>query len=207
MCGKQVDAATVGALADRTDGNPFYVRESARLLASEGALVAVSEVPQGVRDVLRRRLRQLPEGALALLQLASVVGREIEICVLVEAADPVRHDEHAVLDAAEAGVVAGLLTEPAPGVVRFAHALVRDTLYTDLVGVRRARLHARLAEVLRRRRPTTSRPSRTTSPGPGASRPRRSPSSTRSPQPTRPSAATPMTPRSSCSPRPSSPSP
>ncbi|MFJ2157074.1 BTAD domain-containing putative transcriptional regulator [Streptomyces sp. NPDC087856] len=153
VCGKQVDAATIGALADRTDGNPFYVRESARLLASEGALVAVSEVPQGVRDVLRRRLRQLPEGALAVLQLASVVGREIEICVLVEAADPTRHDEHAVLDAVEAGVVAGLLTEPAPGVVRFAHALVRDTLYTDLIGVRRARLHARLAEVLRRRRP------------------------------------------------------
>ncbi|MFF2428099.1 AAA family ATPase [Streptomyces mirabilis] len=153
VCGKQVDAATVSALADRTDGNPFYVRESARLLASEGALVAVSEVPQGVRDVLRRRLRQLPEGALAVLQLASVVGREIEICVLVEAAEPVRHDEHAVLDAVEAGVVAGLLTEPAPGVVRFAHVLVRDTLYTDLVGVRRARLHARLAEVLRRRRP------------------------------------------------------
>ncbi|MFJ4626863.1 BTAD domain-containing putative transcriptional regulator [Streptomyces sp. NPDC088847] len=153
VCGKQVDAATISALADRTDGNPFYVRESARLLASEGALVAVSEVPQGVRDVLRRRLRQLPEGALAVLQLASVVGREIEICVLVEAADPTRHDEHAVLDAVEAGVVAGLLTEPAPGVVRFAHALVRDTLYTDLIGVRRARLHARLAEVLRRRRP------------------------------------------------------
>ncbi|WP_405867367.1 AAA family ATPase [Streptomyces sp. NBC_01515] len=153
VCGEPVDAETVGALADRTGGNPFYVRESARLLASEGALVAVSEVPQGVRDVLRRRLRQLPEGALTVLQLASVVGREAEIDVLVEAADHARQDEHAVLDAVEAAVVAGLLTEPAPGVVRFAHALVRDTVYTDFVGVRRARLHARLAEVLRRRRP------------------------------------------------------
>ncbi|MEU6194219.1 BTAD domain-containing putative transcriptional regulator [Streptomyces sp. NPDC047061] len=153
VCGEPVDPAIVTALAERTGGNPFYIRESARLLASEGALVAVSEVPQGVRDVLRRRLRQLPEGAPAVLQLASVVGRETEVGVLVEAADPARHGEHDVLDAVEAAVVAGLLTEPAPGVVRFAHALVRDTLYTDLVGVRRARLHARLAEVLRRRRP------------------------------------------------------
>uniref|UniRef100_A0ABP9CDK3 BTAD domain-containing putative transcriptional regulator n=1 Tax=Streptomyces ziwulingensis TaxID=1045501 RepID=A0ABP9CDK3_9ACTN len=153
VCGEPVDAGTVSTLAERTGGNPFYVRESARLLASEGALVALSEVPHGVRDVLRRRLRQLPAAALAVLQLASVVGRETEVGVLVEAADPARHDEHSVLDAVEAAVVGGLLTEPAPGVVRFAHALVRDTLYTDLVGVRRARLHARLAEVLRRRRP------------------------------------------------------
>ncbi|MGW6819880.1 BTAD domain-containing putative transcriptional regulator [Streptomyces sp. NPDC055005] len=153
VCGTSVDAATVTALAERTGGNPFYVRESARLLAGEGALVAVSDVPQGVRDVLRRRLRQLRPGALAVLQLASVCGCESEVGVLIEAVDPARYDEHQVLDGLEECVVAGLLTEPAPGLVRFAHALVRDTVYTDLVGVRRARLHARLAEVLRRRRP------------------------------------------------------
>lgn len=153
LCGTPVDAATVTALAERTGGNPFYVRESARLLASEGALVAISEVPQGVRDVLRRRLRQLLPGALAVLQLASVVGCESEVSVLIEAADPVRHPEHEVFDSLEECVLAGLLTEPAPGLVRFAHALVRDTVYTDLVGVRRARLHARVADVVRRRRP------------------------------------------------------
>ncbi|NEA68780.1 BTAD domain-containing putative transcriptional regulator [Streptomyces sp. SID12488] len=150
VCGTPVGAATVTALTERTGGNPFYVRESARLLAAEGVLVAISEVPQGIRDVLRRRLRQLPTGALAVLQLASVAGQETEVSVLAEAADV---SEHEVLDGLEAGVMAGLLTEPAPGRVRFAHTLVRDTLYTDLVGVRRARLHTRLAEVLRRLRP------------------------------------------------------
>ncbi|MEW2167979.1 BTAD domain-containing putative transcriptional regulator [Streptomyces sp. NPDC007084] len=153
VCGTPVDADTVTALAERTGGNPFYVRESARLLASEGALVAISEVPQGVRDVLRRRLRQLLPGALAVLQLASVVGCESEVSVLIEAADPQRLPEHEVFDSLEECVLAGLLTEPAPGLVRFAHALVRDTVYTDLVGVRRARLHARVADVVRRRRP------------------------------------------------------
>jgi DNA-binding SARP family transcriptional activator len=150
VCGAPVDAGMVTALAERTGGNPFYVWESARLLASEGALVATSEVPEGVRDVLRRRLRQLSPGALAQLQLASVAGRETTVSVLVEAADA---DEHEVLDGLEAGIRAGLLTEPGLDRVRFAHELVRDTLYTDLTGVRRARLHARLAEVLRRRRP------------------------------------------------------
>jgi hypothetical protein len=63
------------ALAERTGGNPFYVGESGRLLASEGALVATSEVPEGVRDVRRRRLARLPPAAVSVLRLAAEIGR------------------------------------------------------------------------------------------------------------------------------------
>ncbi|WP_460062693.1 BTAD domain-containing putative transcriptional regulator [Streptomyces sp. YKOK-I1] len=150
VCGEPVDARTVAALAERTGGNPFYVLESARLLADEGALVAVSEVPQGVRDVLRRRLALLPEGARAAVRLTAAVGLEAELALLLDAADA---DEDAVLEGLDAALAADLLTEPGPGRVRFVHALVRDTVYTDLSGVRRARLHGRIARVLRRHRP------------------------------------------------------
>ncbi|MBO2465267.1 BTAD domain-containing putative transcriptional regulator [Actinomadura violacea] len=145
-----VDAATVSALAERTGGNPFYVRESARLLSSEGALVATSEVPEGVRDVLRRRLARLPEPAVAVLRLAALAGREADVDALVLAADA---GEDAVLDALDAGLVAGLLTERAPGRVRFAHALVRDTMVADLSALRRTRMHARLGAALERLAP------------------------------------------------------
>ena len=84
------DDATVAAFADRTGGNPFYVRESARLLSSEGALVAFSDVPEGVRDVLRRRLARLPEPVVAVLRLAAVAGREAEVDVLVPPPTPMR---------------------------------------------------------------------------------------------------------------------
>jgi hypothetical protein len=107
-------------------------------------------VPEGVRDVLRRRLARLPQPAVSVLRLAAVLGREAEVDVLVHAADT---DEDALYDALETGVVAGLLGEPAPGRVRFAHALVRDTLYGDLTQLRRSRMHGRVAEVLRLRRP------------------------------------------------------
>ncbi|MGI5456908.1 BTAD domain-containing putative transcriptional regulator [Streptomyces sp. CA-249302] len=150
VCGEPVDEATVTALAERTGGNPFYVMESARLLVSEGALVAVSEVPQGVRDVLRRRLALLPAEARAAVQLAAVMGPEAEVAVLVDVADA---DEDTVLEGLDAAVGADLLTEPGVGRVRFVHALVRDTVYTDLSGVRRARLHDRIAQGLRRHRP------------------------------------------------------
>ncbi|GHH63116.1 hypothetical protein GCM10018781_12040 [Kitasatospora indigofera] len=150
VCAAAVDRRTVHALADRTGGNPFYLLESARLLAREGALVAVHEVPQGVRDVLRRRFDRLPPNAVAALRLAAVAGREADAEVLLRASDA---DEDELLEALEAAVEGGLLTEPRPGTVRFNHALVRDTLYADLSGLRRARLHGRVAEALRELRP------------------------------------------------------
>jgi hypothetical protein len=58
-----------------------------------------------------------------------------------------------LLDAIDAGLLTGLVTEPGPGRIRFAHALVRDTLYHSLSRLRRARLHARAAEAIERRRP------------------------------------------------------
>jgi hypothetical protein len=150
VCGEPVDEATVATLAERTGGNPFYVRESARLLAAEGALVAVSEVPQGVRDVLRRRLALLPADARAAVQLAAVAGPESDVALLADASDA---DEETVLAGLDSAVAADLLTEPRPGRVRFVHALVRDTVYTDLSGIRRARLHDRIAQQLRTHRP------------------------------------------------------
>ncbi|MFF3207487.1 BTAD domain-containing putative transcriptional regulator [Streptomyces sp. NPDC002962] len=150
VCGAPVDAATVTALAERTGGNPFYVLESARLLASEGALVAISEVPQGVRDVLRRRLALLPAAARSAVRLAAAVGLEADVSLLLDAADT---GEDEMLEGLDAALAADLLTAPGPGRVRFVHALVRDTVYTDLSGVRRSRLHARIARVLCRHRP------------------------------------------------------
>ncbi|MEU6865479.1 BTAD domain-containing putative transcriptional regulator [Streptomyces sp. NPDC046876] len=150
VCRTPVSPDTVAVIAARTGGNPFYVWESARLLDSEGALVALSEVPQGVRDVLRRRLALLPDAALTALRLVAVMGADTDAALLVEAADA---DEETVLAGLDAALAADLLTEPGPGRVGFVHALVRDTVYTDLTGVRRARLHDRVAAVLRRHRP------------------------------------------------------
>ncbi|MFF5205912.1 BTAD domain-containing putative transcriptional regulator [Streptosporangium sp. NPDC000396] len=141
VCDEPVDASTVAELAERTGGNPFFVRESARLLGSMG----LRALPDGVRDVLRRRLARLPEPAVALLRLAALAGPEVSVDVLVRAAD---QDEDGVLLGLESAVVAGLLTEPEPGRVRFAHALVRESAIADLSRLRATRMHARLADAI-----------------------------------------------------------
>ncbi|MEU4690362.1 BTAD domain-containing putative transcriptional regulator [Actinoplanes sp. NPDC023714] len=132
-------------VAERTGGNPLFVRELARLIAAEGADAAGSAVPAGVREVLRRRVARLPDPVATTLRQVAVLGREADLDVLAAVAG---RDPDDLFDPLEAAVLAGLLDEPAPGRVRFTHALVRDTLYDDTPLLRRARLHTRALHLL-----------------------------------------------------------
>lgn len=149
-CTRPVGEATVRAIAERADGNPFFIKETARLLDSEGTLAATTEVPAGVREVLQRRIARLPATAQTILRQAAVIGTETDTVLLGEVAGV---EDHVLVDALEAGLIAGLVTEPGAGRIRFAHALVRDTLYQGLSGLRRCRLHTRAAEAIERRSP------------------------------------------------------
>ncbi|MGY1618698.1 BTAD domain-containing putative transcriptional regulator [Geodermatophilus sp. SYSU D00691] len=144
-----VGDAVRAAIAERTGGNPFLVRELARLV-SGGA--DVGAVPSGVRDVVRSRLAALPAQTGSLLRLAAVCGRDVDVDVLLAAAQA-DEDDDAVVDALESALVSGLLLEPGPGRLRFVHALVRDTLYQDLSSLRATRLHDRVARALEELRP------------------------------------------------------
>ncbi|MDL4818052.1 ATP-binding protein [Actinomadura opuntiae] len=149
VCDTRLGDAELSAIAERTGGNPFFTRETARLLAAEGLPAATRRVPAGVGDVLRRRIARLPEPARTVLRDAAVAGRDAALDVLTDLSG----DEDTVIDAVDAALAAGLVTEPAPGRMRFAHALVRDTLYTDLSSARRTRLHGRVAAALERHSP------------------------------------------------------
>ncbi|XRQ03453.1 BTAD domain-containing putative transcriptional regulator [Actinomadura welshii] len=148
-CAAVLGDAELAAIAERTGGNPFFTRETARLLDAEGLPAATHRVPAGVGDVLRRRMARLPEPVRAVLRDAAVIGRDAGLNVLADLAG----DEDTVIDAVEAGLAAGLVTEPAPGRMRFAHALVRDTLYDGISQARRIRLHGRVAAALERHAP------------------------------------------------------
>jgi hypothetical protein len=149
-CTGPVDNDIAQVITERTGGNPFFIKETARLLDSEGALAATTEVPAGVSDVLRRRIARLPAPAQTILRQAAVIGTEIDSDVLADIAGV---EENVLMDAIEAGLLAGLVTEPGPGRICFTHALVRQTLYQSLSRLRRARLHARTAAAIEKHTP------------------------------------------------------
>ena len=143
-----VTRETVVLLRERTGGNPLFVRELARLMVAEGKDAAQVGIPAGVGDVVRRRVARLPPQTATALRQAAVLGREVDITLLGELA---RSGDDELLDALEPAVLAGLLDEPAPGRIRFAHNLIRDTLYDDMSVLRRSRLHAAALELLLQR--------------------------------------------------------
>ncbi|OLT26662.1 SARP family transcriptional regulator [Nocardiopsis sp. CNR-923] len=145
--GGRVDADTVRVVHRRSGGNPFYVGELARLLRDEG-VGALESVPAGVRHVIRLRTARLPEADQEALRQAAVIGREVDLDVLSALAG-----EDEALHAVESAEREGLMVDDGPARVRFAHDLVRDALRDETAGVRRARLHARIAEALERLRP------------------------------------------------------
>jgi DNA-binding SARP family transcriptional activator len=141
-------AVQADALRARTDGNPFFLLEYARLAGQEGdlaALLAEENPPQGVADVVARRLERLPDEARATLVTAAVVGRHFDLATVTAAAGT---DEDPVLDALDVAAAVGLVREDGVGRFRFAHALVRDTVYAGTSPTRRARWHARVAGAL-----------------------------------------------------------
>jgi tetratricopeptide (TPR) repeat protein len=153
VSGTEPAPEVVAAVHSQSEGNPFFVGEIARLLVSEHRLGANSRleltIPEGVREVIDRRLNRLTESCNRLLAVAAVEGRDFDLNVVSEAAGLPASDVLEILDEA---VDAHLVTETGhgPGRYRFAHALVREVVYTGLRATERARLHHGVGEAIER---------------------------------------------------------
>ena len=168
MFQREITPEFLDGIYRETEGNPFFVEEVCKALIDQGKLyreagrwergvsVADLDIPQNLRVAVRRRVGRLPEPAQEVLRLASIVGREFDWEVLKEISDL---GEDALIDALESGERAQLIEEmrsPAgagrPAAPRFAfvHALVQHALQESVTGLRRQRLHGRVAAALER---------------------------------------------------------
>jgi tetratricopeptide (TPR) repeat protein len=144
-------------LWQRAGGNPMFTLETLRALFEGGVLSADEggwssaiddltqdyselEVPAAVSQVIERRVARLSEGTVRVLRAAAVAGPEIDSALLIRVAGL---SAAAVLTALSEAEEGGLLLGE-----RFAHDLVRQSVYASLGTALRYALHAGVAEHL-----------------------------------------------------------
>ena len=191
-----------------TEGNPLFVTEVVRDLVQSGELAeSVNSgtttwsvrIPEGVREVIGRRLDRLSERANEVLTTAAVVGRDFRLDTLKTLLGPstapplpagegrgegedspasnVQNgesshspppgfnrtstspagrgesdaiSENQLLDVLDEALDARIIEELSDGIghYQFTHALMQETLTSELSLTRRVRFHARIAEAL-----------------------------------------------------------
>jgi DNA-binding CsgD family transcriptional regulator len=146
--------STAAVLRDQTGGNPFFLREVWRDLAGRQGRAADLRAPVSVRDTVASRLERLTVPERATVELAAVVGEDVDVATLLAAGEWSRDSALAALDTL---VAHGLLEWPpaSAGAVRFPHALARQAVLELMPASRRALQHARVAEVVEARAPAT----------------------------------------------------
>jgi DNA-binding CsgD family transcriptional regulator len=179
--GIQPPPRLVEAVHTQTEGNPFFMVQVIRLLEQEGELTAGQlgehpswhlRIPEGVREVIGRRLNRLSETCNRTLSMASIIGREFTFDQLARLVDGLS-TSHALepsgslegklregsgqgladdrlLEVLEQALAARVIEEVpgSAGRYQFAHALIQETLTEELSATRRVRLHAHIAEAL-----------------------------------------------------------
>jgi tetratricopeptide (TPR) repeat protein len=169
ICGHAVPWSLAEAVHRQTEGNPLFVQEVVRYLAEEG-LIARKEglwrptkdtplemsIPEGLRDVIGKRLSLLSPECNQLLSVASVIGRDFALETLKAVAGI---NEDVFVNALKEAVRLSILEERSQkGLVRyrFTHAFFRQTLYEEMIAPQRLKLHrqvARSLEILYAKRP------------------------------------------------------
>jgi adenylate cyclase len=144
-------------IIERAQGNPFFLEELINALAERGDFegergsfrlrggIDAIPLPSTVQAVIAARVDRLEEDAKKVLEIASVIGREISLLVLSRIAgmEPTELSE-----AVQQLRQAELLYDVPPfeqQLLAFRHPLIQEVAYRSLLHERRRELHSKVA--------------------------------------------------------------
>jgi len=158
---RELPTTVEAGLASSADGLPLLVEDLLAEWAAAGQLSRAGDswqapenlthmVPLTFAEIIRRRLAALGQDATALLRLAALLGRSFDWRILPGAAGL---DDDQALDALQRAAQLQLIeaesTEGQAG-FRFRHALTQAAILAELLPAQRARLAARLLELIQK---------------------------------------------------------
>jgi len=159
--GQEVPWSRAEAVHRQTEGNPLFIQEVLRYLVEEGLVVreggryvrtdgseADAGIPEGLRDVIGKRLSHLSPQSNQALSVAAVIGRDFRLDVLQRVAGLSEEELDAALEEAAGRSLIEQRASLGSLGFRFTHAFFRQTLYEEIFASRRLRLHQQVARAL-----------------------------------------------------------
>jgi predicted ATPase len=149
-------------VADRSDGNPFFLEELLETLLERSADTGVAGtrnhvregepylVPGRVEDVITARIDRLEEATKRVLQIAAVIGRQFDFDLLRDVAGPRDDLRQQLTRLVELELVREVAIFPSWSFA-FRSSLAHEVTYGALLSGRRRELHAAVARAIERR--------------------------------------------------------
>ena len=155
---KQVSTEFTDLIHKTTGGNPFFVEEVLRSLVEDGTIFRTEKgwdrkpiqeiiVPESVKSTLRSRLSKLEPDTLVILVWAAVIGPEFDFEILLEVSQAT---EDQLVQRLEVVISQGQVVEVPheKSKFRFSDNRIREMLLDDLIQIKRARYHLKIAEAM-----------------------------------------------------------
>jgi class 3 adenylate cyclase/tetratricopeptide (TPR) repeat protein len=147
LAGSQIEPALRARVSAAAEGNPLFVEQMLAMLNEEGSGAAEVSVPPTIQALLAARLDRLGNDERAVIERASVIGKEfwsgalagllpdhtevVPTLALLVRKELIRPHRSSVFPSADA--------------FRFRHQLIRDAAYATMAKELRADLHERFA--------------------------------------------------------------
>jgi len=150
----------LAGIYQETEGNPFYIEEVCKALIESGQVyfdgehwqqspeMVHMEIPQSIKVAIQSRVSKLDESAQEVLLTAAVIGREFGFELLHKVTEKEEDDLIVSLESALKAQLIEELREVGGEQFYFSHALIPATLRESLSGMRRTRLHRKVAQTM-----------------------------------------------------------
>lgn len=141
--------ATASAIAKMADGNPFVIEEMVRSHLESSGNQHVHTIPPGIHAVVSSRVDRLPAEMKKLLQVASVVGNNVEMEMILDLVDGDYDQCWEYIDRLSRKSflkVAG----GHPHKFGFRHTITREVIYNSLPTARKKAIHSAVLQLAER---------------------------------------------------------
>lgn len=148
-----IPAEFLDLLNEKALGNPLFIKESVFQMLEDGIIDIRKnkfprsdedvKIPRIVNDIINRRIDRLDQKNKYILEVGSVVGKEVWYELLT---DIVEIDEMELIENIENLLDFDIWTEEKNGeILSFTHMLISDTVYQSMSKLKRKQLHKKVA--------------------------------------------------------------